>query len=415
MRLVLFVCVILWLAASATAQQEPLPQPHLALVNASVVDVRTGNVTSNATVVLRDGTIESVGTDAAPTGAEVIDVGGRHILPGLMDAHTHLDTLEQARRALHSGVTTLRGASVGSYKDVAIGEMSRRGYIAGPDYLGAGVYVTPNIGDAVLADERLLGFGHSIQSEEELRTLVRVNVDNGARVIKTRGTERAGRPETDPREQVYTERQLTAIVDEATKLGVNVLCHAHGDEGAMAAVRAGVRSIDHGTYMSDATLREMKQRGTYFVPTYATMIDLIEPGGDYDHPVTRIRGMHMMPRIEDTIRRARAMGIPFVTGADSSYGPESITRISMEMSHFVKLGMTPLEAIQSATITAAELFGIEDTNGAIEPGLEADLIVIEGNPLEDIRFVQDVIMVISNGRISLQRLPFARTEEPTSN
>ena len=397
----------LWLALAPMGGQ-PIPQPQLALLHANVIDVRTGGITADATIVLRDGKIASIGPGPAPAGADVIDLEGRYVLPGLFDAHTHLDDLDRARRALHSGVTTARSASVGSYRDVVIGLMSKAGYIAGPDYLGAGVFVTPYIEDAVLASPSLMRLPVPIQSEDDLRTLVRINVEHGARVIKTRGTERAGRPDTDPREQVYTEAQLRAVVEEATRLGVFVLCHAHGDEGARAAVKAGVRSIEHGTYLSDGTLRLMKERGTYFVPTYTTMIDLLEPGGDYDDPVVKFRGLHMLPRIEDTFRRARALGIPIVTGADSSYGPESISRVSTEIVNYVKLGMSPLEAIQSGTVRAAELFGLEKETGALEPGLEADLIVIEKNPLEDIRVIQDIILVISNGRIALKRLPFGR-------
>jgi len=392
----------------ALAQGQPQPQPHLALVNGNVLDVRTGEIAADATVVLWEGKIVSIEPGPAPAGAEVIDLEGRYVLPGLFDAHTHLDDLDRARRALQSGVTTARSASVGSFRDVVIGEMSKAGYIAGPDYLGAGVFVTPYIEDAVLADPELMRLPVPIQSEDDLRALVRINVENGARVIKTRGTERAGRPDTDPREQVYTEAQLRAVVEEATRLGVFVLCHAHGDEGARAAVAAGVRSIEHGTYLSDETLHLMKERGTYFVPTYTTMIDLLEPGGDYDDPVVKFRGLHMLPRIEDTFRRARTLGIPIVTGADSSYGPESISRVSTEIVNYVKLGMSPLEAIQSGTLRAAELFGIEKETGALEPGLEADLIVIEKNPLEDIRVIQDIILVISNGRVGLKRLPFGR-------
>jgi len=397
----------LWLALAPMGGQ-PIPQPQLALLHANVIDVRTGGITADATIVLRDGKIASIGPGPAPAGAEVIDLEGRYVLPGLFDAHTHLDDLDRARRALQSGVTTARSASVGSYRDVVIGLMSKAGYIAGPDYLGAGVFVTPYIEDAVLASPSLMRLPVPIQSEDDLRTLVRINVEHGARVIKTRGTERAGRPDTDPREQVYTEAQLRAVVEEATRLGVFVLCHAHGDEGARAAVKAGVRSIEHGTYLSDGTLRLMKERGTYFVPTYTTMIDLLEPGGDYDDPVVKFRGLHMLPRIEDTFRRARALGIPIVTGADSSYGPESISRVSTEIVNYVKLGMSPLEAIQSGTVRAAELFGLEKETGALEPGLEADLIVIEKNPLEDIRVIQDIILVISNGRVGLKRLPFGR-------
>jgi imidazolonepropionase-like amidohydrolase len=398
----------MFLLLLALAQGQPQPQPYLALVHGNVLDVRTGTIAGDATVVLRDGKIASIGVGPSPAGAETIDLGGRYVLPGLFDAHTHLDSLDRARRALQSGVTTARSASVGSYRDVVIGEMSKAGYIAGPDLLGAGVFVTPYIEDGVLADPKLMRLPVPIQAEEDLRALVRINVENGARVIKTRGTERAGRPDTDPREQVYTESQLRAVVEEAARLGVFVLCHAHGDEGARAAVQAGVRSIEHGTYLSDETLRLMKERGTYFVPTYTTMIDLLEPGGDYDDPVVKFRGLHMLPRIEDTFRRARALGIPIVTGADSSYGPESVSRVSTEIVNYVKLGMSPLEAIQSGTIRAAELFGMEKETGALEPGLEADLIVIEKNPLEDIRVIQDIILVISNGRVGLKRLPFGR-------
>jgi imidazolonepropionase-like amidohydrolase len=395
---------LLLLLALAQAQ----PQPEIALFHANVLDVRSGEVTANATVLLQGGRIANIAPGPAPAGAEVIDLEGRYVLPGLFDAHTHLDDLDRARRALQSGVTTARSASVGSYRDVVLGEMAKAGYIAGPDYLGAGIFVTPYIEEGVLADPALMRLPVPIEDEKDLRELVRINIQNGARVIKTRGTERAGRPDTDPREQVYTEAQLRAVVDEAAKHGVFVLCHAHGDEGAQAAVKAGVRSIEHGTYLSDQTLRLMKERRTYFVPTYTTMIDLLEPGGDYDDPVVKLRGMHMLPRIEDTFRRARALGIPIVTGADSSYGPESISRITTEIVNYVKLGMDPLEAIQSATLRAAEMFGLERETGVVEAGFEADLIVVERNPLEDIRVIQDVLVVISNGRIGLNRLPFRR-------
>ena len=137
------------------------------------------------------------------------------------------------------------------------------------------------------------------------------------------------------------------------------------------------------------------------------MVDLAEPGGDYDDPVLLVRGMHMLPRLARTVRRAREIGVKVVTGADTSYGPTSITRVSHEVAAFVELGMTPLEAIQSATLVAAELFRIESRTGSIEPGLEADLIVVPGNPLEDIVALQDVVVVISNGRVALNRLPFA--------
>lgn len=402
----LLAATVVW--AQGREGELPIPQPHVAFINANVVDVRAGTIRRGVVVVVRDGKILTVGPSAAPTGARVIDLRGKYLVPGLMDAHTHLDNLAAARRALETGVTTVRSASVGSFRDVAIREMSRAGYIAGPDMLAAGLFVTPNLEDAILADPTLGNLIGGVRGDERLRQLVRANLAHGVDVIKTRGTERAGRPETDPRQQVYTEAELAVIVNEAATRGVPVLAHAHGDEGAYAAVKAGVRSIEHGTYLSDSTLQLMKARGTYFVPTYSTLIDLLEPGGDYDDPVTRVRAMHMLPRAEETIARARQLGVRIAAGADVSYTPQSITRISHEVANFVKLGMTPLEALRSATTVTAELFGIEARTGAIEPGLEADLIVVERNPLENVRSLQDILFVMSNGRIGLDRLQFSR-------
>jgi imidazolonepropionase-like amidohydrolase len=402
------VCVCTFVTIPAAQSNAVIPQPFLALTHAQVVNVRTGEIARDVTLVVRDGRIVSIGPGGAPAGAQVIDIAGRFLLPGLMDAHTHLDNLAAARRALLSGATTVRSASVGSFRDVAIRDMAKGGYIAGPDMLAAGVFVTPNLEDTILADPALAGLTTGVRGADRLRLVVQVNLAHGVDVIKTRGTERAGTPDTDPREQVYSEEELRVIVEEAAKKNVPILAHAHGEEGARAAVLAGARSIEHGTYLSDDTLRLMKQTGTFLVPTYSTLIDLVEPGGDYDNPVVHNRGLFMMPRAKKMIQRARALGVRIVAGTDTSYGPESVTRVSHEITNFVDIGLTPLEALQSATIVAAELFRIEKQTGALEPGLEADIIAVDENPLENIRAVQDVLVVISNGRIALNRAVFAR-------
>ena len=406
------IATLLFVAMLQSQGRNPdgsLVQPDVALINANVVDIRAGTIRRGVTVLVRGGRIATVGAVDLGVGMTVVDVRGKYVVPGLMDAHTHLDNFAAARRALETGVTTVRSASVGSFRDVALRDMAKAGFIAGPDVLAAGLFVTPNLDDAILADPSLGNLITGVTTIDRLRQLVRTNAAHGVDVIKTRGTEPAGRPETDPRQQVYTEAELRAVVDEAAAKNIPVMAHAHGDEGAYAAVKAGVRSIEHGTYLSDSTLALMKARGTYLVPTYSTLVDLVEPGGDYDDPVTKARGMHMMPRMEETFRKARALGIRMVTGADVSYTPSSITRVSHEVANFVTLGMTPLEALQSATITAAELFRIEKKTGAIEPGLEADLIVVEDNPLEVVRTLQDVLFVMSNGRIAVDRLRFGKT------
>jgi imidazolonepropionase-like amidohydrolase len=203
--------------------------------------------------------------------------------------------------------------------------------------------------------------------------------------------------------------ELRAAVEEAAAKGVPVFAHAHGDEGARAAVKAGVRSIEHGTYLSDETLSLMKENGTFYVPTIGVLIDLVEPGGKYDLRALRNRGRHMLPRLHSAVQRAHRLGVPIATGADTSYGPTSVARISHEVASFVEMGFTPLEALQAATTVAAELLRIERTTGALDAGLDADVIAVEGNPLEDPTVLQDVLLVVSNGRVARDRLAFAKT------
>ncbi len=403
-RLLIALALLAGIAFPASAQE-----PDLALVGGSVLNVREGTM-SRANVLVGDGRILSVGPETPPDGIETLDVSGKFVLPGFIDAHTHATQLSQVRRALESGATTLRSASVGSYRDVAIGRMVAAGHLAGPDYLGAGVFVTPNIRDARLASESLFGMPDDIRNEADLRMLVRVNAENGVRAVKTRATERAGLPDTDPRKQVFSEAQLRAIVEEAAALGIPVLCHAHGDEGARAAVLAGVASIEHGTFLTRETLQLMAERGTALVPTYTTLVDLDEPGGDYDHPVLTLRADFMVPRMEQTMRMAQELGVRLITGSDTSYGPESVSRIGVEVANFVKVGLSPIEAIRGATLYSAELLGIAEETGVIEPGKEADLIVVVEDPLENIAAIQDVVAVVSNGRLAVNRLPFEVVE-----
>jgi len=396
--------------APATARAQAPAAPVLVITNASLIDGARGAFATGATVVIRDGKIAQVATGAVatPPGATVVDARGRYLLPGLIDAHTHIASLANARRALESGVTTIRSASTPAFQDVALREAVKQGVIAGPDVVAAGLFVSPELGDAMLGDPRLPKLAGAMQSEAGLREAVRINLDRGVDVIKTRGTERAGLPNTDPRKQSYTEQQLSWIVDEASKKNVPVMAHAHGDEGAYAAVKAGVRSIEHGSFLSDSTLQLMKQKGTYLVPTYVTVYDLTQPGGDYDDPALTIRGNFMLPALGETVKRAHRMGIPIATGADTQYGPESLSRIAGEAAFFVDLGMSPLEAIRAATMVSAKLLGLDQRIGQLKEGYEADLILVESNPLQNIRALADVLVVISNGTIALNRTPFAK-------
>ncbi len=385
-------------------------QKDYALTNANLFNGIENKIYPNTTVFVKNGKIEKIGKsgDAISSNYTIVDCEGNYLLPGMIDAHTHLDNLEAAKRALYAGVTTVRSASVSAYQDVAIREMAKLGVIPGPDMVACGVYVTPNLGNTILADPQLASLINGVNTDDELRKLVNINIDRGANVIKTRGTERAGRPDTDPREQTYTERQLKVIVDEAAKRDVPIMIHAHGDEGARAAVKAGARSIEHGTFLKDETLKLMKEKGTFLVPTFITLQDLVEPGGDYDDPVIHLRGKFMIPLAEKVFKKAHAMGIKIATGADNGYNAETTSRISLEVAHFVRMGMTNFEAIQSSTVVSAELLRLDKQTGRIATGYEADLILIPSNPLEDINSLQDVLLVMSNGQMALKRLPFGK-------
>lgn len=398
------------LLAAALVAQQPAAQEAIALINARVINMRDGSVRANATVVLRGGRIETIGTGAAPAGTKVLDVRGRYLLPGLIDAHVHIANLRALRTALESGVTTVRSAGVSSYVDVGIRELVKQGAAVGPDVLASGYHVRPMVAEEAYFDHPSLApfMRGGITTPDALRKMVQANLSRGVDWIKVLATERAGTADTDPRKQVYTEAELRAVVEEAATKNVPVLAHAHGAEGALAAVKAGVRSIEHGTYLTDEALQLMAKQGTYFVPTMNILQDVAEVGGDYDNRDLQLRGQHMLPRMAETVFRAQRLGVKFVTGADSGYGPASVARVSKEYVDLVDAGVPPLAALQAATLTAAEMLRLEKQIGVVEASYQADLIVVERNPLEHTTALQDPLLVISNGRVGLDRLSFGK-------
>jgi imidazolonepropionase-like amidohydrolase len=379
----------------------------LVLTNANVVDVVGGSITMGTTVTVANGRIVSIDASgaAAPAGALTVDLTGRYLAPGLMDAHVHLESAADARRALETGVTTMRSMGTSHYADVGMRELQRTGHATTPEYLAAGYHVRPEMAEGFFQDHPELGAlaGGAVTDPEAVRSVTRAIVSRGVDFVKTNATERAGLPDTDPRKQLYGEAELRTMVEVANGAGIGVAAHAHGDAGGRAAVAAGVRSIEHGTYLSEATLRMMVERGTYLVPTIAIVRDLTIPGGDYDNAVLNIRGRHMLPRVQEMARMAHTLGVRIVAATDTGYGPNSTTTLAHELIELAAIGMSPLEALQSATTTAAELFGIDDRAGRIAAGYEADFIVLERNPLDDIGVVQDVLMVVSDGEIIVQR------------
>lgn len=391
------------LAARTAAPQ----QPALVITGGNVIDGISDRPLSDMTVVVRDGRIVSIekGRAAATPDATVIDLKGRWLLPGFVDAHVHINDLRAARAALSSGVTTARSLGVNHFVDIGIRELNHLGSADLPDIVASGYHVRPHPAEELFVDlPKLKDLMSGVAGTDNVRRLVRSMIERGANVIKIMATERAGLPDTDPRKRVFTDEELAAAVDEGRRSGIFVAAHAHGDEGGAAAVRAGVRSIEHGTYLSRETLSLMKQRGTFLVPTIATVVDLTDPGGDYDNPVLAIRGRSMLPRVRETASIAWKLGVRLVAGTDTGYGPASVRRMPHEVMELVQVGMPPMDAIKAATSTSAECLGVQGRTGAIKPGMEADLIVIDRDPLSDITAIQDVLLVINNGNVVVNRL-----------
>ncbi len=402
----MFRVPMLALAASALAVSSISGQ-DLVLRNANVVDVVTGDIAPEATVVVRAGIIASIDADGGevPAGIRTIDLAGRYVAPGLMDGHVHVESDADARRALFSGVTTMRSMGASHYVDVGMRELQRAGFATTPEYLAAGYHIRPQMAEGFFQDHPELGGldGGAVTGADAVRSVTRALLSMGVDFVKTNATERAGLPDTDPRKQLFDDVELGVMVEEARRAGIGVSAHAHGDAGGRAAVAAGVRSIEHGTYLSETTLRMMADRGTYLVPTIAIVRDLTIPGGDYDNAVLNIRGRHMLPRVQEMAGMAHDLGVKIVAATDTGYGPNSTTTLAHELLELVEIGMSPLEALRAATTTAAELFGLDTRAGRLEEGYEADLIVLERNPLEDIGVVQDVLMVVSDGAVIVQR------------
>jgi len=384
-----------------------IPQVFIAMTNANVVDVRNETILRNVTVTVRDGKILSVGTENPPRGSQVVDMRGRFITPGFFEGHFHGGNVGSAQRALVSGVTTAKGASVGGYGDVAVRDMVRAGLLPGPDILAAGVYVTPELGNtnAILADPRLYKYANkSLHGEAALRDVVSINADRGVDWIKTRSSglsSRTGGP--DALAQAYSDAELAAIVDEAAKHDIPVSCHAHGIEVVIAAIEAGCTSLEHASYIDDAGLQLMKEKGTLWIPTYISVTGFALPHDDYNTPIARMRHPHLVENLGRMIRKGHEMGITILTAVDSGYGPESVYRVAGEINAFVEFGMTPMEALQAATIRSAEAYGLADQTGAVEAGLDADLLVFDRDPLVQPSVLHNPLAVLSNGRIGLNR------------
>ena len=410
-------------STSALLAVRPAGAQTVVVRAARMFDPVAGAVTGPAVVVVEGDRIREVNPTAAPPGAEVLDLGDVTLLPGLIDTHTHLTTdiegdwitrdvretaadaalrgARNARSTLLAGFTTVRDVGATGFADVSLMKAIDQGLVDGPRILPAGhaLGITGGHCDVTgyAPGVRELGFQAGVaDGVDEVVKAVRYQIKHGAKVIKICATAGVLSFEGPVGAQQFTEDEMRAIVEEAARHGIRVAAHAHGTEGIMAAVRAGVASIDHGSILTDEAIELMKQRGTYLVPTtyLADAIDM-----DALPPPIRAKAEGIIPLAKESLRRAIAAGVPIAFGTDAAVMPHG--QNAREFAAMVDLGMSPVEALRTATIRAADLLGVDD-RGRIEAGLLADLVAVRGDPLEDIHTMEDPVFVMKGGRIYKQ-------------
>ena len=405
----LIACICLFINALAISAQDR--SRVIVFEHANVIDGVSREPLRDVSVTIANGKIIAIqkSVKRMPAGAEVIDLKGKWLLPGYIDSHVHV-VFEQAQRALRFGVTTVRTMGGGGFSDIEIRDAHRKGRSDIPEVLAAGWGVRPDVFNApsFLKDfPELADMKPRVSGVENVRRLVRAFALKGVDHIKILATERAGTPDTDPRKRTFTDEELIAIVDEARKAGLKVAAHAHGDEGAYAAVKAGVHSIEHGTWLSDKTLRLMKSRGTWLVSNIFG--DLDRPLGSIvsTNPILVERGRTMWPQAREVTRRAYEMGVHVVGATDLNYGREFDSgrwTIADNALGLAKAGIPKMEAIKAITSQAAKLLEIDKRTGAIRKGLEADIVIVGDNPLSSIEALKDIRMIVNDGTVVFNKI-----------
>lgn len=399
------------------------------LTSDRLIDTERGEVLTDRAVIVEDDRVAAVvATADAPTDARRIDLPGHTLLPGLMDMHSHLigddDNgqgyaqlvmrsgaqeaivgVRNARATLEAGFTTVR--DIGTFRafvDVALRDGIEAGWIVGPRMMCAGAYVTTpgGAGDvtglAVDVDEvvpRDLRFGVT-SGVDQMRSTVRQVLRYGADFIKVLATGAVLTSGTKPGMPEFTEDELRAAVEEAGGAGTHVAAHAHGAEGIKRAVRAGVRSIEHGSLMDDEAIELMAERGTYLV---ADMYDgdyMLEVGPSLGYTDEVIAKVHLTNDAQrEGFTKCVKAGVRIAFGTDSGIAPHGVN--ARQFPYYVRYGLTPMQAIRSATRWSAELMGWEDRVGTIAPGLFADLIAVRGDPTDDVSILERVPFVMKDG------------------
>ena len=403
--------------------------PRITVLRAARLIVGDGTQLENPVVIVTGELITAVGPASKvsiPKGATIVDLPGYTLLPGLIDCHTHITSYDadggdmsvlretaahqgvygtiNAKKTIDAGFTTIRDVGATHFADVAVRDLIAKGVIPGPRLYVAG----PSLGiigghadvNGWSPDLNLPGTGVMVTGADEVRRQIRTNVKFGADHIKltaTGGILSSGDAVTA---SAFADDELRAAVAEATKLGRKVAAHAHGADGLLAAVNAGVASIEHGSLIDDRGIAAMKAHGTYLVPTLIILEDIIQNGvknGTPQYAIDKAKAIEL--ERNKRLRAAYSQGVKFAFGTDATSDIHG--RNGQEFALMVRiLGATPMDAITTATKNAADLIGIGDKVGTVTAGKWADLIAVEGNPLDDVRRLETVAYVMKGGVVA---------------
>jgi imidazolonepropionase-like amidohydrolase len=410
--------ILLQIAAfSATAQTAT----RTLIRTGHILDVKTGTESAAQTIIVTGDRISAIAPTASTpkqSGDVEIDLTKYTVMPGLIDVHTHLTMannfdpyfelsmtpakeaiigVENAKVTLEAGFTTVRNVGANDYTDVALRDEINAGHIPGPHMQVSGPALGITGGHM---DENLLPYEFHIHGQAvadgipAVQHQVRENIKYGADVIKIGATGGVLSKGDDPQASQYTLEEMQAIVADAHRLGRKVAAHAHGAQGILWASEAGVDSIEHGSYLNDEGIAMMKKKGTYLVPT-AYLVDWMQHYGNLP-PIYQQKMKDVSAVEKQNAIKAIKAGVKVALGTDAAVYPHGLNAHEVDV-YVNQFGMSPLAAIQTGTINAADLMGWTDKIGTLEPGKWADIIAIDGDPLKDVKILQHVPFVMKSG------------------